>query len=107
MRKSIFSQKNAINNHLNDVRLNINGILEFLNTIMLQFFQTIQLLAKKWTETNNLSDGQYPDNENITFKSSVLWSELCDYSGAYIVDKELTTVKGIHIDYRRTIKTCL
>lgn len=30
------------------------------------------------------------DNENITFKSPVLCSDLCDYSGAYIVGKELT-----------------
>ena len=40
-------------------------------------------------QVNDLSSGQYSVNKNISFKTSVLRSDLCDYSDAHIV------VKGI------------
>ena len=40
-------------------------------------------------QVNDLSSGQYSVNKNISFKTSVLRSDLCDYSDARIV------VKGI------------
>ena len=42
-------------------------------------------MAKGWVEVNNLSSGQYSVNKNIDFKTSVLRSDLCNYSDAYIV----------------------
>ena len=35
--------------------------------------------------SNDLSSGQYSVNNNIRFKTSMLRSDLCDYSNAYIV----------------------
>ena len=43
---------------------------------------------------NGLSSGQYSLNQNISFKISMLKSDLCDYSHAYIVLKRRITVKG-------------
>ena len=48
-------------------------------------------MTKKWVEVNDLWSGQYPINKNIRFKTSMLGSDLCDYSDAYIV------LKGISI----------
>ena len=40
--------------------------------------------TKKWVEVNDLSSGQYSGNENTRFKTSMLRSNLCDYSDACI-----------------------
>ena len=45
-------------------------------------------MTKKWVEVNDLSSGQYQSNKNIRFKSSMLRSDLRDYSNAYIVVKK-------------------
>ena len=34
---------------------------------------------KKWIEVNDLSSGQYYVNKNISFKTSVLRSDSCDW----------------------------
>ena len=41
---------------------------------------------------NDLSSGQYSINKNIRFKTSMLRSDLCDYSDAYIIVKGRITV---------------
>ena len=46
-------------------------------------------MTRKSIEVNDLSGGQYCVNKNIRFKTSLLRSDFCDYSDAYIV------VKGI------------
>ena len=46
----------------------------------------------KWIEVNNLCGNQHSANKNIRFKNSVLRSDLCDYSDAYIVVKGTITV---------------
>ena len=38
-------------------------------------------------DLNGLSNGQYCVNKNITFKTSILRSDLCDYSNVCIVVK--------------------
>ena len=43
---------------------------------------------------NDLSSGQYSVNKNIIIKTSLLRSDLCDYSDAYIAVKERITVEG-------------
>ena len=40
------------------------------------------------------SSGQYSVNKNKRFKTSVLRSDLCDYSDAYFVVKGRITVEG-------------
>ena len=37
-------------------------------------------VTKKWIEVYDLSSGQYSVNKNIRFKTSMLRSDLCDYS---------------------------
>ena len=53
-----------------------------------------KFLTKKWVEVNDLSCGQYSVNKNIRFKTSMLRSDICDYSDAYIVVKGTITVEG-------------
>ena len=51
-----------------------------------------------------MSNGQYSVDKNIKFKTSVLQSDLCDYSDAYIVVKGTITVTGRNNDNRRNKK---
>ena len=53
-----------------------------------------KFVTKKWVEMNDLSSGQYSVNKNIRFKTSMLRSDLCDYSDAYIVVKGIVNVKA-------------
>ena len=60
---------------------------------------------KKWIEVNDLSSGQYSVNKNIRFKTSMLRSDLCDYSDAYIVAKGRITVEGVIMIIKQKIKS--
>ena len=50
----------------------------------------LKFVTRKWIEVNDLSGGQYSVNKNMRFKTPVIWSDLCDYSDAYIVVKRTT-----------------
>ena len=54
----------------------------------------LKFVTKRWVEINDLSSGQYAAKKNVRFKNTVLASDLCDYSDAYIVVKERTSVIG-------------
>ena len=41
-----------------------------------------------------MPSGQYSDSKNIRFKTSMLRSDLCDYSDAYMVVKGIISVTG-------------
>ena len=58
---------------------------------MIQLYQ--KFTTKKWVEVNDLSSGQYSVNKSIKFKTSMLRSDLCDYSDAHIVVKGRINVK--------------
>ena len=51
-------------------------------------------MTKKWIEVNNLSGGQYSASKNITFKTSMVILNLCDYSDLYIFIKGTITAEG-------------
>ena len=53
-------------------------IYKLLNDSTVSKFAT-----KKWIKINDISSGQYLVNKNIRFKTSMLRSNLCDYSDAY------------------------
>ena len=53
-----------------------------------------KLVTIKWIEINNLSGGQFSVEKNVRFKTSILRSDLCDYSDAYIVVKGRISVTG-------------
>ena len=54
-----------------------------------------KLMTRKGIEVNDLLGGQYSVNKNVRFKTPMLRSNFCDYSGAYVVVKGLIT--GISI----------
>ena len=49
-------------------------------------------VSKKWIEAHDQSGKTYNTNKQIGFKTSMLRSDLCDYSDAYIFVKEKITV---------------
>ena len=51
-----------------------------------------RLLQKKWIEVYDQSEGNYNVNKEIMSKTSMLRSDLCDFSDAYIVVKGNITV---------------
>ena len=46
-----------------------------------------RFITKKWIEAHDQSGKTYNTNKQIRFKTSMLRSDLCDYSDAYIVVK--------------------
>ena len=44
-------------------------------------------MTKKLIKVNDLSSGKYSTNKNKRFKTSMLRSDLCNYSNAYIILK--------------------
>ena len=47
----------------------------------------LKFLSENWIEINDLSSSQCPVNNNKRFQTSMLRSDLCDYSDAYVVVK--------------------
>ena len=46
-----------------------------------------RFITKKWIKVHDQSGETYNTNKQIRFKTSMLRSDLCDYSDAYIVVK--------------------
>ena len=58
--------------------------------------KVLRVVAKKWIEVHDLSvtaKNRYKPSKQIRFKTSMLRSDLCDYSDAYIA-VEIVTVEG-------------
>ena len=53
--------------------------------------QLSKFRTRNWIEINDESKRKY-DNSNISFKKSMIKSNLCDYSNAYILVKGTITV---------------
>ena len=51
-----------------------------------------RFVTKKWIEVYDQSEKNYNPNKEIRIKTSMLRSDLCDYSDAYIVVKGDITV---------------
>ena len=54
---------------------------------LLNHSTVLKFVARIWIEVNDLSNGQYSVNNNIRFKTTLLRSDLLDYSNAYIAIK--------------------
>ena len=55
-----------------------------------------KLVTKKWIEVYDQSVGNYDVNKEVRIKTSMLRSDLCDFSDAYIVVKgDITVTKKI------------
>ena len=68
-----------------------NGILHFLIQ-PLDDKDLPRLVIKKWIEVYDQSGGNYDVNKEIRIKTSLLRSNICDYSDSYIVVKLIITV---------------
>ena len=53
-----------------------------------------RFITKKWIEVHDQSGETFNTNKQIRFKTSMLRSDLCDYSDAYIVVKGTVTVSA-------------
>ena len=56
-----------------------------------------RFITKKWVEVHDQSgsaDDRYKPNKQIRFKTSMLRSDLCDFSDTYIVVKGEVTITG-------------
>ena len=51
-----------------------------------------RFVTKKWVEVYDQSEGNCDVNKEVRIKASMLRSDLCDYSDAYIVVKGTITV---------------
>ena len=56
-----------------------------------------KFVTKKWIEVYDHSEENYNPNKEIRIKTSMLRSDLCDYSDAYIVVKGSITVNKKHL----------
>ena len=76
-------------------------IVNFLNTNSDENLP--RFITKKWVEVYYQSKENYSINNENRIKKSVLSSDLCDYSDAYIVVKGHITLEG-HNDAIKEIK---
>ena len=53
-----------------------------------------RFITKKLIEVHDWSGETYITNKQVRFKTSMLRSDLCDFSDAYIVVKEIVTVSA-------------
>ena len=53
-----------------------------------------RFVTKKWIEVYDQSEKNYSPNKEIRIKTSMLRSDLCDFSDAYIVVKGTITLEG-------------
>ena len=56
-----------------------------------------RFVTKKWIEVYDQSEGNYNVNKEIRIKTSMLRSDLCDFSDAYIAVKGDITVTKKHL----------
>ena len=64
-----------------------------------------KFVTKKWIEVYDQSEGNYNVNKEIRIKTSMLRSDLCDYSDAYIVVKGTITVLRPNAVKKKNSKT--
>ena len=56
--------------------------------------QPTKFRTKNWIEINDEERGTYNTNSQITFKTSILMSSLCDYSDAFILVKITISIEA-------------
>ena len=66
------------------IKIELQKIANFLDTTS-DDKDLPRFVTKKWIEVYDQSGGNYNVNEEIRIKTSMLRSDLCDYSDAYIM----------------------
>ena len=72
-----------------------NGLQKITNWLDTTFNNVPRLITKKWVKIHHQSDSaedRYKPSKQIRFKKSMLRSDLCDFSDAYIIVKGTITV---------------
>ena len=65
--------------------------------------QPSKFRPKNWVEMNDESWGTYNASNQIKFKTSMIRSDLCDYSDAYILVSGAVTITGVGDDNAKRI----
>ena len=73
------------------IKMEFQKIVNFLDTTS-DDKDLPRFVTKKWIEVYDQSEGNYNVNKEIRIKTSMLRSDLCDYSNAYIVVKGTITI---------------
>ena len=60
--------------------------------------QPFKFRTKNCVEINNESKESYNTGSGIKFKNTMLWSNLCDYTDAYILVKATITITAAEDD---------
>ena len=63
-----------------------------------------KFITKKWVEVHDQpgsAEDRYKPGKQIRFKTSMLRSDLCDFSDGYIVVKGIITVKADNYEHKR------
>ena len=76
---------------MNFMKMKFQKIENFLDTTSADK-NLPRFVTKKWIEVYDQSGGNYNVNKEIRSKTSMLRSDLCDYSDAYIVVKGTITI---------------
>ena len=75
------------------IKIEFQKIVNFLDTTS-DDKDLPRFVTKKWIEVYDQSEGNYNVNKEIRIKTSMLRSDLCDFSDAYIVVKGDITLEG-------------
>ena len=73
------------------LKIEFQKIVNFLDTTS-DDKDLLRFVTKKWIEVYDQSKGNHNVNKETRIKASMIRSDLCDYSDAYIVVKEIITV---------------
>ena len=73
------------------IKMEFQKIVNFLDTTS-DDKDLPRFVTKKWIEVYDQSEGNYNVNKEIRIKTSMLRSDLCDFSDAYIVVKGTITL---------------
>ena len=84
---------------------NIKYWMTIVTNELIQLCQS--LWEKQWIKVHDLSSGQYSVNKNVRFNTSIVGSDLCDYSNAYIVVKATIVLQGTTDASKRNEKLAL
>ena len=87
-------ERQQIINELKLVQQYNNGISTNNKFVRIASNQPSKFRTKNWVEINDESRGAYSVNRQITFKTSLLRSSLCDYGDAYTLAKGQISVNN-------------